>query len=126
MQHLNETQRYTIFRMKRDKKTQMEIARAIGVSQATVSKELSRNRCSDGRYSAKMAQMFADDAKQRSHKPRKLNADKVAFIRNRMEKQQWSPEQIKGYCDANGIQMVSVEWIYHIYPRGQTQWWNTV
>lgn len=60
-----------------------------------------------------MAQMFADDAKQRSHKPRKLNADKVAFIRNRMEKQQWSPEQIKGYCDANGIQMVSVEWIYH-------------
>ena len=30
-----------------------------------------------------------------------------------MEKQQWSPEQIKGYCDANGIQMVSVEWIYH-------------
>ncbi|MBO2524270.1 MAG: sporulation sigma factor SigG, partial [Bacteroidetes bacterium] len=30
MQHLNETQRYTIFRMKRDKKTQMEIARAIG------------------------------------------------------------------------------------------------
>ncbi len=113
MQHLNETQRYTIFRMRRDKKTQMEIARAIGVSQATVSKELSRNRCSDGRYSAKMAQMFADDAKQRSHKPRKLSTDKVAFICDRMEKQQWSPEQIKGYCDANGIQMVSVEWIYH-------------
>ena len=43
MSHLNETQRYTIYRMRRDKKTQTEIARAIGVSQATVSKELSRN-----------------------------------------------------------------------------------
>ena len=40
MQHLNETQRYTIYRMRKDKKTQAEIARAIGVSQATVSKEM--------------------------------------------------------------------------------------
>ena len=39
MQHLNESQRYTIYRMRKDKKTQSEIARYIGVSQATVSKE---------------------------------------------------------------------------------------
>lgn len=114
MKHLNETQRYTISRMRRDKKTQTEIARAIGVSQATVSKELKRNLCSDGRYSAKMAQMFADDAKQRSHRPRKLDGAMTAFIREKMERQQWSPEQIKGYCETNGIQMVSVEWIYHL------------
>ena len=113
MKHLNETQRYTISRMRRDKKTQAEIARAIGVSQATVSKELSRNSCSDGRYSAKMAQMFADDAKRRSHKPRKLDASTASYIRDKIERRQWSPEQIKGYCDANGVQMVSVEWIYH-------------
>ena len=43
MQHLNESQRYTIYRMRKDKKTQSEIARYIGVSQATVSKELNRN-----------------------------------------------------------------------------------
>ena len=67
MKHLNETQRYTISRMRRDKKTQTEIARAIGVSQATVSKELKRNRCSDGRYSAKMAQMFADNVAYPDH-----------------------------------------------------------
>ena len=51
MAHINETQRYTIYRMRKDKKTQREIARAIGVSQAAVSKELKRNRCSNGRSS---------------------------------------------------------------------------
>lgn len=100
--------------MRKDKKTQAEIARAIGVSQATVSKELKRNSCSNGHYSPKMAQMFADDAKQRSHKPRKLDADMKAFIVEKIGKFQWSPEQIKGYCDANGIGMVSVEWIYRL------------
>ena len=81
MKHLNETQRYTISRMRRDKKTQTEIARAIGVSQAAVSKELKRNRCSDGRYSAKMAQMFADIMKERSHRRHKLDESRRAFIR---------------------------------------------
>lgn len=117
MKHLNETQRYTIFRMRREKKSQSEIARAIGVSQATVSKELSRNSNSHGHYSPKLAQTFADDAKQRSHKPRKLDADMRLFIREKIEKQQWSPEQIKGYCDTNGIDMVSVEWIYQLIRK---------
>ena len=53
MQHLNESQRYTIYRMRKDKKTQSEIARYIGVSQATVSKELNRNADTRGRYSPK-------------------------------------------------------------------------
>lgn len=100
--------------MRKDKKTQAEIARAIGVSQATVSKEMKRNRCSNGHYSPKMAQVFADDAKQRSHEPRKLDAGMMAFIVEKIEMFQWSPEQIKGYCDANGIGMVSVEWIYRL------------
>ena len=112
MKHLNETQRYTIFRMRQDKKTQSEIARAIGVSQATVSKELKRNRSSNGRYSPSMAQIFADDAKRRSHEPRKLNDRMMSFIIEKLVKYQWSPEQIKGFCNVNGLAMVSVEWIY--------------
>ena len=62
MQHLNESQRYTIYRMRKDKNTQSEIARYIGVSQATVSKELNRNADTRERYSPKMAQMFAAQA----------------------------------------------------------------
>lgn len=114
MKHLNETQRYTIYRMRKDKKTQAEIAEYVGVSQATISKELKRNACYKGRYSPKIAQSFAEMMKQRSHRPRKLNADMEEFIREHIKRKQWSPEQIKGYCDANGIEMVSVEWIYKI------------
>ena len=35
-----------------------------------------------------------------------------ALISDKLQKYQWSPEQIKGYCKANDIEMVSVEWIY--------------
>lgn len=112
MKHLNESQRYTIYRMRKDNKSQAEIARYIGVSQATVSKELRRNANSEGRYSPGTARMFADMMKERSHRPYKFDGAMRDFIREKMERSQWSPEQIKGYCDANGLKMVSVEWIY--------------
>ena len=80
MQHLNESQRYTIYRMRKDKKTQSEIARYIGVSQATVSKELNRNADTRGRYSPKMAQIFADMMKERSRRPYKFNDKMKALI----------------------------------------------
>ena len=51
--------------------------------------------------------------KKRSHKWRKLTNEMIMFIREKITKLQWSPQQIKGYCDANNIPMVSVEWIYH-------------
>ena len=71
MKHLNESQRYTIYRMRKDNKSQAEIARYIGVSQATVSKELRRNANSEGRYSPGTARMFADMMKERSSVDRK-------------------------------------------------------
>lgn len=113
--------------MRRDKKTQTEIARAIGVSQATVSKELSRNADSSGKYSPAMAQIFADMAKERSHRGRKKLDEKMeSFIRQKMERYQWSPEQIKGYCEANGLKMVSFERIYQLIRQdkreGGTLW----
>ena len=113
--------------MRRDKKTQTEIARAIGVSQATVSKELSRNADSSGKYSPAMAQLFADMAKERSHRGRKKLDEKMeSFIRQKMERYQWSPEQIKGYCEANGLKIVSFERIYQLIRQdkreGGTLW----
>lgn len=117
MGHITESQRYTIYRMRKNGKSQSEIAMAIGKSQAAVSKELKVNSCSNGHYSPKMAQIFADEAKQRSHAPRKLDASMRDFIVEKMERKQWSPEQINGYCKANGIEMVSVEWIYHLIRK---------
>ncbi|MFC2465788.1 MAG: IS30 family transposase, partial [Bacteroidota bacterium] len=59
-----------------------------------------------------MAQMFADMMKERSRRQYKFNDKMRALISDKLEKYQWSPEQIKGYCQANDIEMVSVEWIY--------------
>ena len=50
MKHLNKSQRYTIYRMRKDNKKQSEIVNYVGVSQATISKELKRNSCSNGHY----------------------------------------------------------------------------
>ncbi|EFI16484.1 transposase [Bacteroidetes oral taxon 274 str. F0058] len=54
MKHLNELQRYTIRRMRKDKKTQSEIARYIGASQAIVSKKFNRSSDTSGRSKAQI------------------------------------------------------------------------
>lgn len=83
---------YTISRMGRVKKTQTEIVRAIGVSQVTVSKELKRSWCSDGRYSAKMAQMFADMMMERSHQYHKLDRAGVPSFARTSATEESSPK----------------------------------
>jgi transposase, IS30 family len=124
MKHLNEQQRYTIYRMRKDHKTQQEIAEYVGVSQVSISKELSRNKNSLEHYSPKDAQMFADMRKERFRNNRIFTSKMEEFIREKLQKYQWSPEQIKGYADANGLAMVSIEWIYHFIRKDKQQGGN--
>jgi IS30 family transposase len=112
MPHLSQEQRYSISQMKKAGMKQSKIAEIIGVSQATISKELSRNRNSLGHYVAKDAQMFAQMRKQRFTNNRKFSKKMEDFIRDKIENHQWSPEQIKGYAVQNAFSMVSVERIY--------------
>ena len=57
---LRAEERQVIYRMSKARKTQREIAQAIGVSQSTVSKELARNRGLRG-YWPKQAQRKAQE-----------------------------------------------------------------
>ena len=43
--------------------------------------------------------MFADMMKERSHRPYKFDGAMRDFIREKMERSQWSPQQIKSYYD---------------------------
>ncbi|MCR4812041.1 MAG: helix-turn-helix domain-containing protein [Bacteroidales bacterium] len=70
--HLTHEQRYTISVCLKENKTKSEIARLIGVSKSTVSREIKRNSNSVGRYVLKDAEMFASMSSARSHRPRKL------------------------------------------------------
>ena len=56
--HLNERDREIIYRMRRSGSCQEQIAEVLGITQGTVSKELSRNRGKRG-YRAKQANNMA-------------------------------------------------------------------
>ena len=75
--------------------TQSEIARALGRSRATISRELKRNRTGDD-YWAAQAQQYAEQ--RRRDRPLQLKMDREP-IRSLVEQrlaQWWSPEQIAG------------------------------
>ncbi len=59
-----------------------------------------------------MAQQFVKDRQKDKKHFSFFSIEMKIFIQNKLQSEQWSPEQINGYCKANGIAMVSHEWIY--------------
>ena len=91
----------------------------LGVHISTIFRELSRNKTSKGRYNYKLAESFAQERKRSKRISKKFTEDVKAFV-DRKIKKRWSPEQITGYCRANGIDMVSHERIYqYVYNDKQ-------
>ena len=92
-------------------KSQREIAEAIGFSQGTVSKELSRNRGLRG-YRPAQAQRLSegrrDGKRARGHA---LEGEVLIEVERRLRLHH-SPEQISGALDVEGIAKVSHETIY--------------
>lgn len=110
IRHLRTEDRKIISRMKKDNKSQTEIARTIGFSQGTISKELKRNSGLRG-YRPKQAQAKALERKE-SKPPRKsvITESLAAQIIVRLEAKH-SPEQICGGLALTG-QQVSTSTIY--------------
>ena len=94
--------------------TQAEIGKALGVSQGTVSRELSRNTGQRG-YRVQQAQRTAQSRHaQVRHKPRKLTLRVRRAIARKLRAERWSPEQISFWWrDAGGVSL-SHEWIYRM------------
>jgi IS30 family transposase len=69
--HLTREQRYQIEALLVAKKSQKEIALIIGKDPSVVSRELRRNSHMRG-YSARMAQMYVDERKERFKQKRKF------------------------------------------------------
>lgn len=111
--HLTQEQRYTISVCLKEKMSKEHIAKLIGVDKSTIYREIKRNKNSNGRYSLRDAEMFAQMSAERSHAARKLTeglrADIVGMLRRR-----WSPETIVGCMKRDGRDCVSVEWIYQM------------
>jgi IS30 family transposase len=116
MKHLTEAQRYTIEVMLKQGYKQTLIADAIGKNKSTISLEISRN-CDkrSGIYKASLAQRKCND--RHIAKSKKIHF--TASVQTRVEefiKDDYSPEQIVGFCKINGEECVSAERIYqHIW-----------
>ena len=125
MSHLTEGQRYAIERMLQGGCTKKAICTAIGKDKSVFSRELKRNSSKRG-YSAKLANEYANERKERFRRHRKFTESVKRHVVSCLTEEQWSPEQIVGDAKRRGIAMVSHERIYQFIREekrdGGTLW----
>ena len=127
MKHLSEGQRYEISALLRAHHTKSEIAQIIGVHKSTVTRELKRNGYLGTKiYHPEYAQRKADQRRRMRAQNYKKTIPRSVFETARMfiVEDQYSPEQVVGYCRLHGIRMCSHEslykWIWRDKRRGGT------
>ena len=96
--HLNLVQRSVISALKASGIKQKDIALYAECNPSTVSRELSRNKTKTGKYSPKVAQEISEERKERFRKERKFTKEMKVFVIKHITEEQWSVEQIVGYC----------------------------
>lgn len=94
--------------------SQRSIAKNIGVSQSTISRELARNAGERG-YRHKQAQEKTVKRRRAAAKPTKMTPLMAATIDDKL-RLEWSPEQISGWLLVEHKQLLSHETIYlHVW-----------
>lgn len=111
--HLTQEQRYTIFVLRQRGQSISAIARTIGVSPSTVSRELRRNLTPRGKYVWISAQALADARKGRTPGNRVISESVKWRVKQLILQEQWSPKQISGFLKSEGIS-ISHETIYQM------------
>lgn len=111
MKHLTIEQRYQIEAYLKLKMSKDFIAKELNVHRSAVFREVGRNGLKRGGYSAKKAQLYAQERKDRFMCNRRFTGGCQKTVEKFLG-QQWSPEQIIGHCQREGIEMVSCERIY--------------
>jgi len=93
--HLTIDERESILKMRSEQKNMTQIAESIGRNKGTISRELSRNRCSTGQYKPHLAQRYYTKRRDASKQPYRIeqNGRLRQYVRNKL-KLYWSPEQI--------------------------------
>jgi IS30 family transposase len=108
--HLSLEERHYIELSIKNDKTLTEIADELGRSQSTISREIKRNLGLRG-YRHNQANGIAQDRHTVKPKAIKLTTDITALI-DRYIRQDWSPEQVAGRLDKDGIVKLHHETIY--------------
>src|SRR5213593_736656 len=93
--HLTVEERDRLSQLLQQDATQSEIARTLGRSRATISRELKRNRTGDD-YFAAQAQQHAERRRRDRPIERKMDREPIRHFVEQGLAQCWSPEQIAG------------------------------
>ncbi len=107
-------QRSQIFALLQKKIARKEIAAIVGISQATLSREIKRNSTPSGKYIWTKAHDMAMQRRERTGTNSKLSDELVWRIKEYIVNDQWSPRQISGYLRVNDGIRVSHQSIYNI------------
>ena len=113
---LTSEQRYTISVLLQKKCTRNEIAKAIGVSNSTITRELRRNSSTRGVYKWDKAQRLAEKRKHQVPGNRSIKPFLRDMAIDLLKRNQWSPEQISGHLARKGYK-ISHETIYAIIRK---------
>ncbi|MBD3750845.1 MAG: IS30 family transposase [Sphingobacteriales bacterium] len=119
MKQLTITQRYEIQSLKKAGYNQTSIALELGVHKSTISRELTRNSQKRS-YNALKANERCEERRKEAFKHKKFDHSMKRFIETKLA-DEWSPEQINGYCLIHNIPMVSTERIYQYVYEDQRQ-----
>ena len=115
MSQITSTQRYTISIMRKQDFTLEQIGMVVQKYRSTISRELKRNKGETGIYVA----IEVHEKCQTRHKTKKKHIVFTETIKQKAEellKNDYSPEQVKGECNDNGIKIVSHERLYqHVW-----------
>ena len=118
-------ERYAIAALRKRKLSIRAIAGEMGRSPATISRELRRNRSTQGRYTPTKADSYAVARRRRSRRNSHFSGDDWAIV-ERLVELDWSPEQVAGWLKLHRILSISHETIYlrvwHDMQTGGSLW----
>ncbi|MFS4418858.1 IS30 family transposase [Maribacter sp. 2307ULW6-5] len=121
MKHLTLGERYEISIFLGQGVTMAEIARKLGRSRSTISREVKRNADGrSGRYRAELAQGKSCSRHSGKNKHGTFDRSMEDYVASWLKKD-LSPEQIKGLSDKNGVPCVSAERIYQFVWQDKKQ-----
>lgn len=110
---LTSEQRYTISALLQNKMTLSFIAKTIGVSVSTVSREIKRNSDGKGVYSHHTAVLKLRHRKSKTRGNRSVSAIVRSRVFELIRKEQWSPEEVSGWLRKEERMNVSKSTIYN-------------
>ena len=118
--HFSTNERESLLVMLTKNLRQSEMAKALGRSESSISRELKRNRSEDGSYSPSRAENAYRARRRSCGRKRKLDDPELKAAVEENLKAYWSPEEIDGRRKLEEQKLlVSYQTIYRAYDRGE-------